>query len=718
MNKILLTGILWLAFPGWGNQAQGQLQINASATEICINESVEFTSSSSTTIDEWDWDFGPGASPDESDDDDPEVSYSSPGMKTIKLKVEYDEDTEDQDQAQVQIMVFAESVGGEVKGGTTPILLGESTGTMSLSGEKGEVQHWEKSLNSGDYDLIASASGTSYSEQPSSSGEWRYLAVVKNGACAEVESSSKLIVVQQASAGTLSGGNGTICQGSSTGTMTLSDYTGTIEAWQIKTGDDEFKDLNPSNTEQETYSTSDLPVGSHLFQVKVSSGSETFYSNTVSIIVDATSVGGSVGGGATPIYLGENTGTMTLSGHTGVVQKWEKSLNSGPYTDILSATGLTYSEAPSSAGDWRYRAVVKSGVCPVANSTERTIVVQEASAGTITGGNSPICEGSSTGTMTLSDYTGTIEAWEIKTGSGNFTGIDGTAGKSFYSADELPAGTHEFRVRIMAVTEIYSNTRTIVVDAATVAGTVSGEATVCEGTNSTKLTLSGNNGAVLTWRISTNGSLFNDIDGTTGLEYTAANLTTDRWYRVRVKNGACPTANSNIVKVTVNPKPAAAGSISGPGSVTQGDEEVDYSVGTISNATSYLWTVPPGFDIVQGMNTRAIKVDVSLAAESGDLTVKGVNDCGEGAATVMPLSLNKVPKVTSATYNAGTGVLSITGSDFNTGSDVDPSKITIGERCAGVHAYYCHSKGGADQCYSGEYPVAWTRQGSRERGVE
>ena len=91
---------------------------------------------------------------------------------------------------------------------------------------------------------------------------------------------------------------------------------------------------------------------------------------------DPLSVGGSISGTASVTY-GSASGTMTLSGQTGVVQRWEKRFNSGSWTNI-SNTASTYSETPSGAGTWDYRAVVKSGNCAEANSSPLTLTVNKA----------------------------------------------------------------------------------------------------------------------------------------------------------------------------------------------------------------------------------------------------------------------------------------------------------------------------------------------------
>lgn len=85
-------------------------------------------------------------------------------------------------------------------------------------------------------------------------------------------------------------------------------------------------------------------------------------------------VGGDVTGITSNICEGDNTGTLTLSGQTGTVLKWEKRLNGGNWTDI-SNTLTTYSEIPASSGNWEYRALVKNGNAPEAYSSTFSVAV-------------------------------------------------------------------------------------------------------------------------------------------------------------------------------------------------------------------------------------------------------------------------------------------------------------------------------------------------------
>jgi hypothetical protein len=89
-----------------------------------------------------------------------------------------------------------------------------------------------------------------------------------------------------------------------------------------------------------------------------------------------------------------------------------------------------------------------------------------------------------------------------------------------------------------------------------VGGAVTGETTVCSGTNSTLLTLEGSAGDVQKWQYSTNGTDWSDISAATTTTYTATDLTTATYYRALVKNGAtCNVANSDPALVEVEETP-------------------------------------------------------------------------------------------------------------------------------------------------------------------
>lgn len=94
--------------------------------------------------------------------------------------------------------------------------------------------------------------------------------------------------------------------------------------------------------------------------------------------LNCLSVGGSVTSDAN-VCAGNNAGTLTLSGHTGTVIRWESSTDNFVNTTLISNTSTTliYSNLTQTT---KYRAVVKDGACPEANSVAATITVTTITA--------------------------------------------------------------------------------------------------------------------------------------------------------------------------------------------------------------------------------------------------------------------------------------------------------------------------------------------------
>jgi len=123
------------------------------------------------------------------------------------------------------------------------------------------------------------------------------------------------------------------------------------------------------------------------------------------------------------------------------------------------------------------------------------------------------------------------------------------------------------------------------------------------------------------------------------------------------------TANVNLQSITLNegiplPLPYCFGNIygsypwpaldiNGNTTVTQGQQGAQYSVPEIFAASDYIWTLPLGATIVSGINTNTITVDYSDTAISGNITVKGQNDCGDGAISILAIDVLPIPLVST-----------------------------------------------------------------------
>ena len=456
------------------------------------------------------------------------------------------------------------SVGGTISGATA-ICMNSSTGTLTLSGHTGTIIQWERNINSGGWNNIGNGGNTTFSETPSySPGTWAYRALIQSGSCTSVYSATKSITVYPTPVGGgIYTGNTTICINSTTGSMDVTGYTGSVVRWE--------KRLLPSATwtsitnSTASYSESPNTAGTWEYRAVIGSGSCTeVYSTVRSVTVNAASVGGTVSGGTTPICQGSSIGTLTLSGYTGTITQWEKRLNSGTW-GYASGSATTFSEIPYAAGTWEYRAVVQSGSCAVAYSSIRTIVVNPTPVGGgIYTGNTTICVNSTTGSMDVTGYTGSVVRWEKRLlPSATWTSITNTTAS--YSESPNTAGTWEYRAvnGSGSCTEVYSTVRSVTVNAASIGGTVSGGTTpICQGSSIGTLTLSGYVGTILRWERQINSGGWNYAGGGSAT-FTEAAIAGTCEYRAVVQSGSCAVAYSSIRTIVVNPTPVGGGIYTG-----------------------------------------------------------------------------------------------------------------------------------------------------------
>jgi hypothetical protein len=106
----------------------------------------------------------------------------------------------------------------------------------------------------------------------------------------------------------------------------------------------------------------------------------------------------------------------------------------------------------------------------------------------------------------------------------------------------------------------------------------------------------------------------------------------------------CTPVAATVLPVIVNPLPGPAGTITGTSVVCSGISGVSYSITPISNAVSYVWTLPSGVTISSGMWTNSILTDFASNAVSGNFSALGNNLCGNGTSSPnYPVTVNHVP---------------------------------------------------------------------------
>ncbi|MEQ8686401.1 MAG: PKD domain-containing protein [Imperialibacter sp.] len=346
------------------------------------------------------------------------------------------------------------------------------------------------------------------------------------------------------------------CLGTATAFTNLSTITsGPITySWNFGDSSPLSTDTNPSYTYP--------AAGVYTVELTVTSSftCEATFSTTVEIF--ATSVGGTLAGSTTRCEDDDAVYTLTLSGETGEVVRWERSLTGVDQWITIdnTTTSLDYSDLAQTT---YFRALVQSGACAAVYSSMATIQIDELSVGGTLGGGTTVCNGTNSTTLELSGYTGGVVEWQSSASSaGPWTPIVSTATSMPFN--NLTATTY-YRVIVQngVCSSSLSSVAEIEVSPATVAGLVNGSAVVCYGTNSGQLTLSGNTGGVVRWESSPTGEVpwAPVVNTTTTLDYE--NLLATSFYRAIVKSGVCEEKITNKVKVQVDPA-TVEGELSGP----------------------------------------------------------------------------------------------------------------------------------------------------------
>jgi hypothetical protein len=89
--------------------------------------------------------------------------------------------------------------------------------------------------------------------------------------------------------------------------------------------------------------------------------------------------------------------------------------------------------------------------------------------------------------------------------------------------------------------------------------------------------------------------------------------------------------------------PAAAGPVQGPSSSCAVDTELAFSVAPVAGATGYVWSLPSGFSISSGSGTSSIMVNMSSAAQSGQISVYATNAAGNGSSSAKSFTVFSLP---------------------------------------------------------------------------
>jgi hypothetical protein len=370
--------------------------------------------------------------------------------------------------------------------GSGSVCQGLSTPNLVISGQQGTITKWQKRFNGGSWTDISNTNAF-YAEIPASAGNWDYRVVMQNSACTEQYSNVVTVTVLPASNGGTLNGSANICFGGSTGALVLTGYSGLIIKWQKKFENGSWTDFYNFSAAYQEVPTS---PGTWYYRVLVQSGScGSSYSVAATVYVYNQSVGGTVTGGS-EICTGSATGTLTLTGYSGTIMKWQKRYNGANWSDIPNQSPI-FGEVLVQSGTWEYRALTQSGSCPVTYSVLDTVIVLPLSNGGAVNGGSSFCFGNSTQVMTLTGNTGTIVKWQKRLNNGSWIDITNTTAN--YQETPASAGTWDYRavVKNGLCSQSFSQFTSVIVNALPTVYLITGNSFFCDNENGVTLTLTG-----------------------------------------------------------------------------------------------------------------------------------------------------------------------------------------------------------------------------------
>lgn len=439
------------------------------------------------------------------------------------------------------ISILPSSVGGTVNSSTT-VCSGTNSGTLILSGHVGNVQFWQTSINGGlSWNNISNTTTTqSYFNLTQST--W-YRAVVQNAGCAADTSSIATITVGAASVGgNITPATFNVCSGNNSGTLKLNGYFGNVLNWQSST--------DGGNTWNTIVNTTDSLVYTNitqntLFRAEVQSCPPSVFSAIATINVDPPTAVGTLNGNAT-VCANSNSGTISLSSHTGNILYWEQSTDGGStWTNISNTTpSYNYNNLLQTTA---YRVVVKSGVCDSLISNTVIITVNNSDAGTLSG-TSDVCIGINNGTITATGVNGVIIDWQQSVDNGvTWTTLANTS--NTHSFTNLIQSTLFILIAQDGVCPPDTSTPFLVtVSTPSIAGVLTGDTIYCENVAPFQLILTNYTANGFVWQQSLDAIIWQNTTGNNQAVYLN-HISEDTYFRVIANNGGCAPDTSNFIKV-------------------------------------------------------------------------------------------------------------------------------------------------------------------------
>ena len=261
---------------------------------------------------------------------------------------------------------------GQITGSAT-VCSGDNEGEIILNDYEGDIDYWQSSTDNGNSwnDRGSAGKDTISYQDISEETLFRTRISSRFDQCNSIYSEEAKISINQPTLGGTPREAATVCSGDNQDTIHLDNYRGEIIRWEKSSTGENPWDVIAHTTDSLVYK--DLNSTTYYRAIVQNNACTEKISDTVKITVNSPSDPGSITGSAS--YCAQNNeGTLTLTGHNGRVNKWEKAGNTMKWETArtVTPTSLEYENLTDSTF---YRVIVKNGVCPKDTSQAASITI-------------------------------------------------------------------------------------------------------------------------------------------------------------------------------------------------------------------------------------------------------------------------------------------------------------------------------------------------------
>ncbi len=177
-------------------------------------------------------------------------------------------------------------------------------------------------------------------------------------------------------------------------------------------------------------------------------------------------------------------------------------------------------------------------------------------------------------------------------------------------------------------------------------GVISGNATICSGSAQTYSISTVAGASTYNW------TLPNGWTGNSTTNTLSCNAGTNSGNVSVSATNSCGTSAQTNMAIAVNTSPATPASIAGSTNVCF-NTATSYSIGSVSGATSYNWTLPAGWS----GSSSTMNLVATSGNSGGTISVTATNNCGTSTPKTLAVSVNTAP-ATPGSISGGSTVCS------------------------------------------------------------